>query len=83
MDIKEMFTKNPSLPIGMVALLFMFSGYILLVTKPTEGTSHRQIMGVGVILLGGILLTSATLMKGNKNIIDAMACASQKQAATT
>lgn len=78
-----MFTKNPALPIGMIALLFMAYGYYLLTTKPTEGTSHRQITGVGVILLGGMLLTSATLMKGNKNIIDAMACASQQKTATS
>lgn len=75
--------KNPAKPIGIGGLVIMFIGYIFLVTKPTEGTSHRQMMGVGIIIIGGLMMIQAVMIKSNKNITDAItsAAASQKPAA--
>jgi drug/metabolite transporter (DMT)-like permease len=82
-EILDNLRANPSKPIAAIGILFMMFGYILLVTRPTEGTSHRQMIGLGLILLGGIFMVNATMMKGNKNITDAIAsaAASQKAAA--
>lgn len=78
MELPEQIKKiNSTKALGITGVSLMIMGYILLVTKQAEeGASSRQMIGLGVIIVGGMFMLSGVMMKSNKNLTDAIASAS-------